>query len=319
MGRRARTSTDQPAPRAARADIVDACSEAELERLPSERELRDADEAAPRHAAVSLLAARHPDRNADRALCDQERGVAFVFDGMGGYAGAERAAAIACGSIALRLHRLPEQADSEGRRAWLADALEHAKANIRHDVLPRPHLANQDTTAVGAVLVGEGEERRVLIANAGDSRVYHLSGDWVTPFTQDDDLFTATGRRPPVAVVAARALVDSATTRADLARLPLAQMLFDCRQKVARTLMIATEIEIVEQPVSAGDRLIVCSDGVHDNLAAPEIDDIVAAHRHASDDELARALCAAARERADDRAHLRAKDDDITAAVLPVT
>jgi protein phosphatase len=83
--------------------------------------------------------------------------------------------------------------------------------------------------------------------------------------------------------------------------------------------MIATEIEIVEQPVSAGDRLIVCSDGVHDNLAAPEIDDIVAAHRHASDDELARALCAAARERADDRAHLRAKDDDITAAVLPVT
>lgn len=298
--------------------VLDARTQRKREPLPSQRELRDADQRAPRDAAVSLVAARHPDRNEDRALCDHRRGVAFVFDGMGGYDGGERAAATACGSVALRLDRLPEQVDIAGRRLWLADTLEYAKANIRHDMLPRPHLANQGTTAVAAVLAGGGEERRALIANAGDSRVYHLSGGWVTPFTQDDDLFASMGRRPPVPVVAARALVDSATTRAELARLPLAQILFDSRQKVASSLMIATEIEVVEQPVSTGDRLIVCSDGVHDNLAAPEIDEIAAAHCDGSDQELARALCTAARERADDRAHLRAKDDDITAVVLPI-
>jgi serine/threonine protein phosphatase PrpC len=292
-------------------DVVD-----ELEPLPSQYELRAADHYAPRDGFASQAAQAHPEWNEDRALCDHAAGLALLFDGMGGHKGGERASTTACGSVARRLERLPEFADVEGRRAWLLEVLEHAKENVREDMLLHPAFSQQGTTFAAAVLAGEPGDLRVLLANAGDSRVYHVDGHWVTPFTKDDDLFAGQPQGP--AIVAARALLDSATTAEELERLPFAKLLFAKRHVVTRSLMVADDITVHEQHVSPGERLIVCSDGVSDNLALPELEALIAAYEQSSDEDLAAALCQAARERADDATHKRAKDDDITAVVLTV-
>src|SRR3954468_23168980 len=74
--------------------------------LEIEQEIIAADEAAPRRDAATLCAARHPDVNEDRVLCDPAEGVAAVFDGIGGQAGGELAARAACGAMAMALDHL---------------------------------------------------------------------------------------------------------------------------------------------------------------------------------------------------------------------
>jgi serine/threonine protein phosphatase PrpC len=64
-----------------------------------------------------------------------------------------------------------------------------------------------------------------------------------------------------------------------------------------------------------GDLILVMSDGVHDNLTHQEIEMVCAAST--DPDTLGKRLAAAAWTRARSN-HLRAKDDDITAAVLAV-
>src|ERR1017187_2879938 len=65
-----------------------------------------ADLRAPRQQTATMACADHPRNNEDRALCDPSRGVAAVFDGMGGLAGGEMASSTACGLFTERLEEL---------------------------------------------------------------------------------------------------------------------------------------------------------------------------------------------------------------------
>lgn len=74
------------------------------------------------------------------------------------------------------------------------------------------------------------------------------------------------------------------------------------------------EIAIHEIKAQPGDRLLLTSDGVHDNLTTFEIEGILA--QFGQTDEAAEVLVLAAQRRSDDGSHFRAKLDDITAAIL---
>lgn len=323
MGRGSRTSTPTISSASLRGgDDTTGLSGWQDRPLPGRGDLRQADWDAPRDAHASSEAARHPDWNEDRALCDQQAAVAVLLDGMGGMAGGERAAENANGAFALQLPHLPGRCDVEGRRRWLYDSLALAAAVNTEDRLLHVHLANMQTTVVAACLADTPTGATMLLeASAGDSRAYRFpASGGVEQLTSDDDLI-ANKQRLGVYTAQqagdARELLDSVVDP-DAREDATVDLLFKQRNSVTASLDENEGFSVRPHPVKAGDLIVLCSDGVHDNLARAEIEQIVAERRAHGPQAVSEALRAAARARADDSAHVRAKDDDITVVCLAV-
>ena len=274
--------------------------------LDFEEQLIAADEAAPRRDAATLCAARHPGVNEDRVLCDPAKGVAAVFDGIGGEAGGELAARAACGAMALALDDLPPRDDVHGRRRWLAAAIRAGHAAITLSKRLHGDYAGQGTTAIAAVLTDE----TVLTTCVGDSRAYRVrAGELELIADEHEDIVP----RPPMADA-----LDRVSSAEDLEQAPKdLSWAFSYRNIVAAELgSNAAESTVREHDLAPGDLIVVLSDGVHDNLAHQELESVVADCEGQSPQKLATALVARARRRSQDRGHVRSKDDDVTCAVL---
>ena len=271
-----------------------------------ETELIAADESAPRRDAATLCAARHPDTNEDRVLCDPAMGVAAVFDGVGGEAGGELAARAACGAMAMALDYLPPCDDLEGRRSWLASAIRAGHAAISMSKRLNGDFAGQGTTVVAAVLTTD----RVLTTCVGDSRAYRVRDGRLELIADEHE---DTVPRPAMADALDRiqSVQDFEDGPKDLS------WAFSYRNIISAELGSSdTRPTIREHPLEPGDVIIVVSDGVHDNLAHQEIEEVLAEWAGGSPQALATTLVARAHGRSQDRTHVRSKDDDVSCAVL---
>jgi PPM family protein phosphatase len=274
--------------------------------LEIEQEIIAADEAAPRRDAATLCAARHPDVNEDRVLCDPGNGVAAVFDGIGGQAGGELAARAACGAMAMALDHLPAREDLEGRRSWLAAAVQSGHAAISLSKRLHGDFAGQGTTAVAVVLTCD----KALTMCVGDSRVYRVRSGQLSLIADEHEDSVP---RPAMADA-----LDRVASAEDFEGAPKdLPWAFTYRNIVSTELGSDTVTATVhEHDVVPGDLILVVSDGVHDNLAHQEIESVVAECEGRAPQTLATALVARAHQRSQDRGHLRSKDDDVTCAVL---
>ena len=275
--------------------------------LDAEVALIEADRAAPRRHTASVRAARHPDRNEDRVLCDPELGVAAVFDGIGGEAGGELASRAACGAMAIALQSLPPRHDLEGRRRWLAGALESCERAIALSRRLHEDAPGQGTTVVAAVLAGT----RLLTACVGDSRAYRARNGCFELIADEHESVTP---RPAMADA-----VDRVATVEDLARGPKdLTWAFMHRNIIGAALGDDSSPTLHEHEVAPGDLIAITSDGVHDNLAHEEIGSVLESYAPDGPQALSAALVRLAQQRSLEPDHVRAKDDDITCAVLPV-
>jgi PPM family protein phosphatase len=274
--------------------------------LDLEERLISADATAPRRDAATRRAGRHPGHNEDRVLCHPTRGVAAVFDGIGGEAGGELASRAACGAMALALDGLPPREDEEGRRRWLAAAITSGHEAIALSKRLHGEYAGQGTTAIAAVLTAD----KVLTSCVGDSRAYLVSRGRLSVIADEHE---DTVPRPAMADA-----LDRVTAAEDFERAPKdLSWAFTYRNIVAAELGSDTaHVTVREHPLASGDLVLVVSDGVHDNLAHQEIEAVVAECAGGPAQALATALVARAHERSQDREHLRSKDDDVSCAVL---
>ena len=250
----------------------------------------------------------HLDGSEDSYLVDPEHGLACVFDGVGGGGGGDLCSQAAAAAVQARVAHLPANDDILARRDWLRETMAIAADAVRRI----RENGSQGTTAVMALRA----EDYILVASAGDSRAYcvRASGE-AELLTRDDDAWSKTDP----AAEEARWQIDRAETREQLRG--LAAGMFDSRNRISRDLGMvkrAEEVIVEGVPVEAGDLIVVCSDGIHDNLAQGEIERMIAAARPHGPAAVAEALGKAARERADDPEHFRAKDDDITCVCLVV-
>lgn len=274
--------------------------------LEIEQELIACDEDAPRRDAATLCASRHPDTNEDRVLCDPTKGVAAVFDGVGGEAGGELAARAACGAMAMALDHLPAREDIEGRRRWLATAVQSGHAAINMSKRLHGDYADQGTTAIAAVLTSH----KVLTTCVGDSRAYRVRRGTLELIADEHE---DTVPRPAMADA-----LDRVSSPEDLegASNDLSWA-FTYRNIIAAELgSDAVQPTVREHHLARGDLILVLSDGVHDNLAHQEMESVIADCAGRAPQALATALVARAHQRSQDRGHLRSKDDDVSCAVL---
>jgi PPM family protein phosphatase len=171
----------------------------------------------------------------------------MVADGMGGHAGGQEASRLAIEAMYGHFERFWESDDSS--RDLLEQSFLKANQAILQDQKAHPERRDMGTTAV-AVLFRRDE---VWCAHVGDSRLYRLRGAKLEQLTQDHTWI-------------ARAVQAGALTP-DQARVhPMRHVLAQCLGREE-----GTEIEIQKLESRGGDRFMLCSDGLTEELTDPLI------------------------------------------------
>ena len=189
--------------------------------------------------------------NEDAYLLDTELHLYAVADGIGGHNAGEVASQLAIDSLGAFVRRSATDTDLSWPYGVLAD-LSFQANRLRTGVylanrrVYRAAESHDDYTGMGTTMVAvliEGP--RAVVAHVGDSRVYHQRNGALKRLTQDDSW--------------AEALRSQGLTSEDLARHPMRHVLTNvvgARDKV--------EVHVQELTLEPGDRLLLCSDGVHE-------------------------------------------------------
>ncbi|HVB71815.1 MAG TPA: PP2C family serine/threonine-protein phosphatase [Acidimicrobiales bacterium] len=182
------------------------------------------------------------DLNEDMVFVDSS--LAVVADGMGGHAAGEVAATLAIEAVERGFH---EDSTVEG----LNRAIEEANRVVIADARANPERTGMGTTviAVGLTHDSSGTVFPTLF-NVGDSRAYQLRDGALRQLSEDHSVaeeWVRMGRLTP----------DEALTHPR-------------RHQLTRALGIEGELDIDVQTISArpGDRLLLCSDGLSNELPA---------------------------------------------------
>jgi len=214
--------------------------------------------------------------NQDAHLCDAAHRVWCVADGMGGGQGGALASAWTCAALADAV--AVAQALRPMARSIDA-ALQSANDRIRSHM--REQGYKMMGTTVALVAVDQANPFRALTCHAGDSRIYRFRQGTLRALTVDHTVGGELGR----SFRGSRATETFADRRS-----PLSHVL---------TRAVGTEFRV--RPtwrrvlMRAGDRLMICSDGVHDMLTDAQIGACLRAARSPQDavDRLAKAVMAA--------------------------
>ena len=127
-------------------------------------------------AAAGSDPGRERENNEDRVLCDPERGIYAVIDGVGGESGGEVAAQTALEILKARLSRRTTDA-----ARLIREAIALANKQIYDQAQANPALANMACVLTVAVVDGN----RATIGHVGDSRLYLLRRGEITKVTRD--------------------------------------------------------------------------------------------------------------------------------------
>ncbi|MDG4827868.1 protein phosphatase 2C domain-containing protein [Solwaraspora sp. WMMD1047] len=203
-----------------------------------------------------------------------------VADGMGGLPAGEVAS-----EIAIRALAALEWAPADDPVAALNGAVETANLQIRAAVEADPARDGMGTTITAVLLA----DTLLTVAHVGDSRGYLLRGATLRRLTRDDTLV--------------QALVDQGVlTSAEARRHPQRSLVTRAVQGAG----LAPSIDTV--PAAAGDRLLLCSDGLSDVVDDQAIGQTLAhwADRHQCGEQLVKL------------AHQAGAPDNVTVVVADV-
>ena len=211
--------------------------------------------------------------NEDRFFIDAHRGIFLVVDGLGGHAAGERAAEIAVDIISTRLSRRTGASDKRIQEAFALASTEIFEAASRH-----PQWAGMACVATVALI----EEDQVTVGHVGDSRLYLLTPGRIEKITRDHS---------PVGE-----LEDSQRLSEDAAmRHPRRSEVYRDLGSTAHTPNDTDFVEIHSFALPQPAALLLCSDGLTDQMTAADIRRLI--EHHAGDPEkAARALVEAANE-----------------------
>ncbi|MBA2679521.1 MAG: serine/threonine-protein phosphatase [Ktedonobacteraceae bacterium] len=291
---------------------------------PTRRMLRSLRTPPLTFARYSVPHEHHPERNEDSILIDQQRGLAAVFDGVGS----------GPGRLASRL------AARVIRRGWREALRELASPELDmntllHDLMHDAHTqicglgerlakrSPQQTVRPGTTAVLAAFQRQKLeqpgyllcYAHVGDSRIYLLRPSEPLQRLTADDGYLATKVREGLITESDALRIDQATSPDQLNETELDY--FEHRNGITQALGSAKPltIHVNSTPILPGDRILLCSDGVHDNLTDSEIAELLSQEARtvvAKSIVLQSIKCS----HQDDESAIRAKPDDMTAVVV---
>ena len=241
------------------------------------------------------------------------KGLLGVFDSVGGRDKGRLVSHLAGRVIATAWRSLSEaerQGPPEQLEAVLQALIRQADTAIANLPIPPEHKRPATTAALCALFAHQGQAH-AAVAHIGDSRVYLLrAGQPLCRLTKDNGYFSFAVRHQQLTEEEALR-IEQAEQAEDL--LPEQQAHFVRRNKITCAVGWSdfSRIQTSSLTLFPGDRVLLCTDGVHDNLTDQEIEEILLA---ATDKPGAQSLVNAAMERSQ-QAHFRAKRDDMSAIV----
>jgi len=169
--------------------------------------------------------------------------LASVADGMGGAPGGLLASTLAIALIQVAFTGSSADELAAGVRAANRAIWEQAKDDDK--------LAGMGTTICAIALIADG---RLAVVNVGDSRAYLAHDGTLTQLTQDHSMTGELVRRGELTEEAA--------------------LLHPQRSVLTRALGVGPDVELdrAVYPAVAGDRLLVCTDGLFNEVSGAEID-----------------------------------------------
>ena len=180
-----------------------------------------------------------------------ETGTLFaVADGMGGHAGGEVAARLAVDTLTVAFGARPTG-------AGLSEAVNEANRVVFEGSLDNPELRGMGTTLTAAALVNEDGRDVIALVNVGDSRSYRFHDGELSQITVDHSL--------------AEEMVRSGEISESEAAV------HPHRHILTRALGVADDVTVDLwriQP-TRGDRFLLCSDGLTNELDAPQIAEVL--------------------------------------------
>jgi len=173
----------------------------------------------------------------------------FVADGMGGHAGGQEASRLA---VQAATKVFEDASPRLGTPAGVLRRLLQAAHKAIHDAAAEDEeLSDMGSTGVAALLRPEG----AYVAHTGDSRAYLLRRGGLTQLTRDHTIV--------------QCMQDDGLISPEQARQhPERNALAHCLGKKER---VEVDIHSSPVPLEAGDRILLCSDGLYDVVAGDEI------------------------------------------------
>lgn len=207
-----------------------------------------------------------------------------VADGMGGHQGGEVASAMAVDAFAHG-EQLTTVTVNE-----LVSRVQEANGIVFERSSEDPALSGMGTTLVAIAVVSEAGEERLAIVNVGDSRAYRLAGGQLEQVSADHSLVGEMVR-------------DGRIDREQARTHPQKNI-------VTRAVGIDGRVDVDDFQLlpHAGDRYLLCSDGLTDEVADDEIAEIL---RTVDDPDDAAAVLVA-------RANAHGGRDNITVVIVDV-
>jgi serine/threonine protein phosphatase PrpC len=278
----------------------------------------------------TLACERHPDRNEDSILVEARSGLIAVFDGVGGSAAGEIAARTAARAArkcwrhllsqfqhGRKRYTLLEQSETLDLCFMLERLIQEADELVRTEGAHQAGTDDLATTVAMAAFSRQPQTRdyNMVYAHVGDSRIYLLREDEpLKRLTNDDGLLAKLVENDMLSEIDALR-IDQAMHTEQLTDMEFSY--FRLRGGITQALggpQVPT-IHIAQTSIAPGDRILLCTDGIHDNLTDGEIEDIL---RSVPRTTAARTLVESSLERShqDRSITIRAKPDDMSAIVV---
>jgi len=222
------------------------------------------------HPALSVQAAQHTDiggrdRNEDAAYVDPDGLYFLVADGMGGHAAGEVASAMALDVVRARLdaarpHLHAHAASPTPAGVEMVSALLEAAVRQAHQAVAERAQRELDKHGMGTtleVVVVAGSD--VFIAHVGDSRTYMVRDGMASQVTRDHTMAQVMASTGSMSMQAARSA-------------PMGTVLLN-----ALGVGNHITVDVVRRELRAGDRLLLCTDGLHEYFSGDELAEHMAA------------------------------------------
>ena len=187
--------------------------------------------------------------NEDRVYLDADRGIFLVIDGIGGQAAGEKAADIAVSRVRARLERQTGTAEDRIR-----EAITVANNEILHAA-----EANPDWHGMACVMtVAVTENGRAVIGHVGDSRLYKIRQGEIRKITHDH---SPVGEREDRREI----------SEADAMRHPRRNEVYRDVGSQEHAPDDPDFVELLSIPFEPDSALLLCSDGLSDQVTSAEI------------------------------------------------